>query len=923
MRCPTPQEYNEAIQNPAVCFSDSELKGGKVVTNAMGLPWSASGNFASVYRVTGAAGDFAVRCFLDFREEQTERYKIVSDYVRFDKLACTVDFHFIEEGIRVGGQWFPIIKMPWLEGDTLGVYVDKNARDPALMLELAKSFFQMVRELEDNDVAHGDLQHGNVIVTSDGLRLVDYDALFVPGLKGKYSLELGHPNYQHPDRNEWHFDATVDNFSTWVIYISLVCISLDPDIYKRFECGDDCLIFKKKDLVSPDTSAVFDELLAHDLEDIRALITLLSKLLWLTPQTVPPLDIPDKDLQLLPDDIKLIGGNEGPMPNDRSSEQALLRTAAPGFDSKTSVSLNKKFAMARAKFIKRTKARLSKSLDAALRGLAPKVWSLIRVMEGDRLFRAGKYEEAAEIFIDVQKAAKSESNLGFELLQKTATCYAHLGRDALCFFYVSLASHSMPAVQAEEGQVNYRREFMTRIASKNAETREVALQSLTSLLSEHWSTYTGQSATELSARSSELYSVMKFVTWAVDVLMNANFDDALWKQHIEQVVELEKFWSDAPQLKMYSSSDHEYTQRSALSKLYNYTDAIFRVHSRELETGLILGLKHSAFLSSGEISPLLLRVLVECDDETIKRVVATRPYKTVALRELLKTAKRIGCTADGIRIVKLLQRTAMTSLSFVGMEQWFTNYSSIDAKLIEYALDEDERDNIILLLSPLDVHELVKLWRILHSIGPPAALLAEDVMALVVNRNLEDVEIGDLVDFDEQILTARADRAANNQAQSGLVRAENIANAIAACAQFGREGDALAETLIDSLLENILTGKTKISELDINAIFQWLNNVEDRRVDESIEKQLVAVFKQCSAGVAAAGPAKVASILAICEKAHDEQLIEIVLNALLEEMLSRRDYYSAADFEQFRELASHYPVPLPRWQEFSDWYHLR
>ncbi|MBX9723714.1 MAG: hypothetical protein K2X81_20075, partial [Candidatus Obscuribacterales bacterium] len=62
MSWPSPQDYNEAIQNPHLCFSDEELRNGKAVLNALGLPQPNSGNFASVYRVRCDGKDWAVRC---------------------------------------------------------------------------------------------------------------------------------------------------------------------------------------------------------------------------------------------------------------------------------------------------------------------------------------------------------------------------------------------------------------------------------------------------------------------------------------------------------------------------------------------------------------------------------------------------------------------------------------------------------------------------------------------------------------------------------------------------------------------------------------------------------------------------------------------------------------------------------------------
>ncbi len=65
MGWPTPQEYNEAIQNPRSAFADPELKASQPILTPMGLPRPISGGFASVYQlVTEEQRTYAVRCFL-------------------------------------------------------------------------------------------------------------------------------------------------------------------------------------------------------------------------------------------------------------------------------------------------------------------------------------------------------------------------------------------------------------------------------------------------------------------------------------------------------------------------------------------------------------------------------------------------------------------------------------------------------------------------------------------------------------------------------------------------------------------------------------------------------------------------------------------------------------------------------------------
>lgn len=297
---PTPQDYNEAIQNPRACFSDPDLVGGSVDTNALGLPRAMTGAFASVYRINSQDKSWAVRCFLTSRLDQKDRYKHISDFVLFDDLECTIDFHYVEQGINVKGKWYPCLKMPWLIGDTLDVYLAKNYKTPGKIKRLLEDFHKMVDELECAGIGHGDMQHGNIIVTEAGLRLVDYDALYVPALLGRKSLELGHPNYQHPDRNEHHFDPDVDNFSCWLIHASLLALAIDPHLYDNFNGGDESILFRRTDLANPEESRLFEALLNHESASIREVTSILRRMLWASPHSIPILDCPPEFFELLP-----------------------------------------------------------------------------------------------------------------------------------------------------------------------------------------------------------------------------------------------------------------------------------------------------------------------------------------------------------------------------------------------------------------------------------------------------------------------------------------------------------------------------------------------------------------------------------------------------------------------------------------------
>src|SRR5262249_15835723 len=153
----------------------------------------------------------AVRCFLMDVPDQYGRYKYVIRYIGSGYIRYVIGFRYLEQGIRIQGAWYPILKMEWVDGSSLDRFVDASHANRRVMYAVSERFRHMGSILQQAGVAHGDLQHGNIMVTADDLRLVDYDGMFVPELQGEASHELGHPNYQHPLRSAHHFGRFLDN----------------------------------------------------------------------------------------------------------------------------------------------------------------------------------------------------------------------------------------------------------------------------------------------------------------------------------------------------------------------------------------------------------------------------------------------------------------------------------------------------------------------------------------------------------------------------------------------------------------------------------------------------------------------------------------------------------------------------------------
>jgi serine/threonine protein kinase len=280
MPLPTHREYQDAIQNPRSCFSHPELQQSKPETDNLGLPRPRSGNFAVVFSLILGSNKWAVRCFTTYHPDQEMRYQKISQYLNQQALPYTVDFEFMKQGIKVKGSWYPILRMEWVEGESLLKYIERNLNKPAEIQNLAEQFYRLVSDLKKHGIAHGDLQHGNIIVVNRGCRLVDYDGMFVPGLEGFPSNEIGHPNYQHPLRSRNDFGPYLDNFSAWCIYISLLALAVDPGLWHRISAGDEHICFRRKDIENPDSSPAMQALEKIKNDRVQGLFALFKTIIY-------------------------------------------------------------------------------------------------------------------------------------------------------------------------------------------------------------------------------------------------------------------------------------------------------------------------------------------------------------------------------------------------------------------------------------------------------------------------------------------------------------------------------------------------------------------------------------------------------------------------------------------------------------------
>ena len=288
-------EYHEAVQHPQKAFADPGLKAVALELDRFGMPKPATGGNAVVYKATQPGGflsfkkTWAIRCFLRPISDHAERYEAISKHLGKAHLPYGVSFRFLKQGIHIRSDWFPIVKMQWANGDLLHNHIEKHLRQRVLLAALRAKWVTLVRQLEAAQVAHGDLQQGNILVRGGAIHLVDYDGMWVPALRGRNATEIGHRAYQHPERSERDYGQEIDRFSALVIYVSLAALERDVTLWERFHTGDN-LIFVREDFLQVGRSAIWQQLGRIGSREIDQLAAALAAMVQQHPMKVGSLD---------------------------------------------------------------------------------------------------------------------------------------------------------------------------------------------------------------------------------------------------------------------------------------------------------------------------------------------------------------------------------------------------------------------------------------------------------------------------------------------------------------------------------------------------------------------------------------------------------------------------------------------------------
>ncbi len=263
MAYPSFEQYNNAFSAHQQLLFDPELRSGAVAKTGLGTPLAISGGFALTYTIKSGAKKYAVRCFHRESIALERRYLAIARRLVQLRSPYFLDFEFQPKGIRVDGNAYPIVKMAWAQGVTLGEFLEDNHGNKVALMRLSASLLALSTFLEKERVAHGDIQPGNMMVSGAGaIQLIDYDGMFVEDIRDLGSSELGHINFQHPDRKAKNpFGPSMDRFSLIALSLAIKALNEDPALWGKTNSEIDAIVFRANDFVDPASSSAFSELM--------------------------------------------------------------------------------------------------------------------------------------------------------------------------------------------------------------------------------------------------------------------------------------------------------------------------------------------------------------------------------------------------------------------------------------------------------------------------------------------------------------------------------------------------------------------------------------------------------------------------------------------------------------------------------------
>jgi serine/threonine protein kinase len=279
MAFPSRTEIVTAMKNPQVCYMAKELIGGNVICKGSNVIQYAGGYTTVFPFIDNTGKQVAIRCWCADIGDARKRSSALSDYLNQNQNPYFVNFKYVDSAILIAGQLQPVIVMEWVDGKPLKEYINDNL-NPTAILALAENFKIMVADFHTRNIAHGDLQHGNIMVKADGsLMVVDYDSMYIEQLRGMNDVIKGLPGYQHPARGKNQtINPKLDYFSELIIHLSLLIFAENLNLWQKYYDTED-LLFSKDDFTNINQSPIYQMFINNPNKKIIALLQKLEDFL--------------------------------------------------------------------------------------------------------------------------------------------------------------------------------------------------------------------------------------------------------------------------------------------------------------------------------------------------------------------------------------------------------------------------------------------------------------------------------------------------------------------------------------------------------------------------------------------------------------------------------------------------------------------
>lgn len=239
------RNYVSSLMVGVACFpAGADLR--FVKTAFGGLDFVCGGN-SVVFRAEDPEGrGVAVKCYRDHQPRRAEVYALLreADVAPWGMLG-----EFYAEGLTLfqgeNTLAVDVLVTPWIEG----VPLDRRVTELRIegrteeLCALCDEFDSLASWLLSQRWAHGDLKPDNILVSDNGLQLIDFDAAFVPAMTTPRS-ELGTAGYNHPQRTLAMDSKSVDDWALARIALALHALTADAGVRVAdlFPWRDECFV---------------------------------------------------------------------------------------------------------------------------------------------------------------------------------------------------------------------------------------------------------------------------------------------------------------------------------------------------------------------------------------------------------------------------------------------------------------------------------------------------------------------------------------------------------------------------------------------------------------------------------------------------------------------------------------------------------